>query len=215
MRSSAFVESLTPTIIRGLSVCIFVLAVCMQTMGQQTYKTFDKYEELYDSIFARSSDEFDVAKQEFSIDVRLRPSFSAPRQVSITRFRDGKFVAYFHKLANENESIDDQVNSLIRKGGSDDVKALSLLLKVSKTDIKVHGLLLNEINDFFRQTSFRKETRITLDGVGFDVWYVDAGNKIRLSLVGGEKFERGESPAITWVRNLFRILENSKRRKSS
>lgn len=198
--------------LRGLAGCIFVFAVSLQAEGQETYRTFGNFDELYATIFPRITDEFD-ANHEFAIDVRLRPSFSAPRQLTFSKDRNGKLTAYIYNLANENESIGDQVNSLIRRGVPDDVKTLSRQLKVSKTAIRDPEFLVIAVKDFFEKTSFRKETGYSLDGVGYDVWYVDSGNRIYLSLVGGEKFEKGESPVITWVRNLFRALDRSKRQK--
>ena len=54
---------------------------------------------------------------------------------------------------------------------------------------------------------------ISLDGVGYDVWYF-GGGKIRLwgegNSIDGKPLEN-EPPFIEWMREVFRIVESKKR----
>jgi hypothetical protein len=195
----------------GLTVCIVLFSISLQVKGQRKIKTLslDKYEELYNSIFPRISEEFDLKKHEYAIDVRLHPSFSAPQQVSIIKFQDGKLAVYIYKLADQKESLGDQIISLLQNGASNDIKTLAEQLKVGKTEIKKPDFLRPLVNDFFKRISLRKETRIWLDGVGYDVWYADSENKAYFSLSGSEKFEKKESPLITWARSLITKVEKA------
>lgn len=192
-------------------ILLFFLLMSTNAYGQQkVYSTLplDKYEGLYNTIFPKSTDLFSFNKHEFAIDIRIRPSFSAPAQVSIIKFRDGKFNVWIYKLANNKESLGDQVSVLLQSGVSSDIRTLSDKLNVIKKEIKNPEFLIPLIKDFHKKVTLKKGADISLDGVGFDIWYMDAGSKMFLSLNGGEEFEKGESSIITWARDLHKHLKN-------
>lgn len=161
-----------------------------------------KYNDLYDAIFPRATKSFDPMQAEYAIDVRVRPSFRAPSQISITKARDGKFIVRHYILSKEGISLAGQISSLLNSGADSSVESLSKKLGVVSTEYRTPSRLIPLIEGFFAPMTVPKTTSISLDGVGYDVWYIDSGSSVSISLAGGDEYENGEATLITWARRL-------------
>lgn len=71
-----------------LILTLLTLFFCQLNVNAQekTYSTLglDKYEELYNAMFPKLTNDFNK-EIEYAIDVRIRPSFGVPTQVSVIK----------------------------------------------------------------------------------------------------------------------------------
>src|SRR5690606_14528726 len=101
-----------PTQAVALTVCavlVFVTPHYGQTAVANPNKTSDVIERVLDLAFPRATTQFQFRDHEFALDVRFQPAFRAPVQVSILKPRDGRVRILRHTLANEAQSLGDQV----------------------------------------------------------------------------------------------------------
>lgn len=201
------------------TVLFFLIFTCsLNTYSQQVTPgpTFPraKYDDLYDLIFPKATKLFDALQDEYALDVRVRPSFRAPSHVQITKLRDGNFIVRLYTLSNENESLGSQIKSLLKMGVDNSIESLSKELHVVTKEYRTPMKLIPFINGFFAPINVPKTTSISLDGVGYDIWYVDSGSAVSYSLTGGDEYEKGEPSLISWARRLLKETRNLKRAKN-
>ena len=175
----------------------------------QTYTALsdDEYAKLYSLMFPLATEEFKELRSEFAIDVRVRPSFSAPYQISIVKGRHLPIRATAYEPLNREAPLSHHLSEFLRRGMRD-LNVIAASYQIQKREIQLSSKTARAIDEFFKPHKFPKDDRISLDGVGYDIWYVDSASRIELSLTGGEKFEANEPSMVTWVRNLAKSVES-------
>ena len=196
-----------------LVLAVIVVATIAGTVSSQDQGRIrqalplDKYDALYAAMFPNACDSFSPATQEYALDVRIRPSFRAPYQISIRKSsrRGAEIIQY--RLRNEREPLGEQVMRLLESGMAMEPATLALGLNIDKKEILAPSRQTqSSINAFFTRHSFPKRTGISLDGVGYDICYADGGSTIRTTFDGSEVFEFGEPSMVTWARKLASTL---------
>jgi hypothetical protein len=190
----------------GLVLMAVLLGSIHHVFGQQPTERIvlssEKIEEIYHLAFPRVTSTFDAVKDEFSLDVRISPSFRAPVQVSIVKRQDGTIFLTRYTLSNPSVSLSDQVFAMLERGEPSDAVHLSRGLNVVSRQTADARELNSILHSFFSRTRFPISREITLDGVGYQIWYIDSVSEVHFSHVGSERFERGEFPIITWARSI-------------
>ena len=176
----------------------------------QTYTALsdEEYAKLYSLMFPLASEKFKELDSEFAIDVRVRPSFSAPYQISIVKSRHLAIRVTKYEPLDREVSLGHHLSGFLRRGMRD-LNVIAESYQIQKREIQLSSKTARAIDEFFKPHRFPKDDRISLDGVGYDIWYVDSASKIELSLTGGEKFEANEPSMITWVRSLAKSVESN------
>lgn len=200
-------------IYRSVSAVLVVLVLSLPLFAQSENAkgaslSEAELKEIYDKCFPRASDAFDLMSVEFSIDILVDPSFRAPKQISIVMRRDGTIQLTFYTLSNDSMSLGEQVDAIIERGDPKDSTDLSRKLNVVRRQVADARELKPLITEFFTQARLRPSSNITLDGVGYEIWYVDSASKVYFSHLANEQFVRGEWPIITWARS---VMEKSAR----
>jgi len=175
--------------------------VTIQTPSRETMK------KIYDLAFPRLGPTFDPKIHEFIIDVLIDPSFHAPSQVSIVKYRDGRLIARRLDLRNRDEGLGDQVMSLIESHDREsDVKTLKLTetevvkaLNVIETKVRITRPFKEAVRRFFSCHTFKKETRYWLDGADYEIWYVDGGSELYFEHVESERPRASAPSLVIWA----------------
>jgi hypothetical protein len=94
-----------------------------------------------------------------------------------------------------------QLSDLLKEGVPHDPKLLAAKLQVMSRELDASPATKKAVNEFFENHRLKMEASLSLDGVGYDIWYVDSATTLELSLVGGEHFEKGEPSFVTWARD--------------
>lgn len=179
---------------------------CSLTVKAQDSKNVnlsaDKIIQITSLALPKASSNFNTFELEYVIDVMVHPSFRSPSLISLWKYRDGRLIAKRFDLANRNECLSDQLFKLTENSGSVTDETLIKQLNILETSIKVDGSFSQLVDSYFNKQSFGKETRITLDGVSYEIWYVDSGSKLHFSMIGTEKMVKTEPTLVTWARQI-------------
>lgn len=187
-----------------------ILLLISDSFGQtKTYQvpTDDEFDEIYEMIFPRKTSVFDATTQEFSLDIRVVPSFTSPVQLSIKKFRNGNFEIIRYDLSTRNLPLFEQLIALPNYGQEKDYLTLAKGLKIESKVPQNLQAIKTRLKTFFQNTEFRRETNFFLDGVSYEVWYVDNGSRFHFEQIAGEMYERGESKLVTFARKIMAISE--------
>jgi hypothetical protein len=163
--------------------------------------------EIYDVIFPKFSERIDFKSSEYSIDVRIDPSFGSPSQLSLIKHRDGAVEMIRFDFLNRKESLFEQLITLPEYGQVNDFKFLAKKLKVERKEPKNTRLIKLLINTFFNNTSFRKNGDLSLDGNHFEIWYKDAGSTFYFSQSINQQYDSSESKLVTFGRKIMKMSE--------
>jgi hypothetical protein len=158
--------------------------------------------ELLDFIFPKAVEKFDGNTNEFSIDIRINPSFQSPMQISITKNIKGDIYAHKYSFVDKSKPIFEQLIVLDNYGKTSEIKELGKNLKLKKEEIVKKKLLQSLVAKFFSPHKFQKQDGLNLDGTFYEIWYVDNLSKFYFSQSGSDKFEKDESTLITFAREI-------------
>jgi hypothetical protein len=172
--------------------------------GQSNNLSIREYRELHDVMFPRASNQFSERDSEFAMDIRVRPSFKAPYQVSVVKPKGLPVRLVKFDLANRQVPLGEQIFALLDAGTAREIKAIADRLRVESRQISPSVKIMHALNGFFLPHKFPRDTRVSLDGVGYDISYVDAATRIDVSLTGGEVHEANEASMLTWARKFLR-----------
>ena len=189
---------------------VILLSGHVLVVQSQTYQapTNEEWDAIYRVIFPKVSDSFDARTQEYAMDLRIAPSFRAPSQLSIVKFRTGDLVITRYDVKNRELPIFEQLIALPDYRADPDYAVLAKSLAVEKRSPANVSSIIGHLRSFFNNTGFRTEKNFSLDGVFYEVWYEDTGSKFYFGQSGEEKYDPKESKRIT---NIRKVMESSEK----
>ena len=171
-----------------------------------------EYEALFAKLFPMFTDKFDTRDDEFAIDIRIRPSFGPTKQVSLKLKRSGGLEILLYTTKSD-EPVSHQARRILDDNPIATVEQVANAIGTRVQEIDGSPALRNRVRKFFATFRIRPENRVSLDGVGYDITYVDSGKRLTFSIDGSEVAEQGESPLVGWSRGFLADVEASARRR--
>jgi len=179
----------------------------LSAFGQQTKvvqtPTRGEWDRIYDVIFPRGSKTFKPLKHEFAFDIRVDRPFQAPSQLSIVKFRNGGFEIYRYDMTDRSRSLFTQLMDLRESAPTKEYEGLARELAVEKHVPEKLPFIEAKTLDLFSCLGFTTQKDIMLDGTSLEMWYVDSGTNFYFQQSTTEARKTGESPLITYAREMM------------
>jgi len=194
------------TVINSIIFQLILAAFSIGTMGQDgtvRIPTEDEFIEIYNVIFPLASNRFSPTSDYFALDIRMEPSYRAPSQLSILKRENGHLEVLRYDFVNSETSLFEQIIKLPQFGKVKSYRELAKELKINRKQIRTGIDFEKQVDEFLLHTLFERRTDFLLDGVTFQVWYVDRGTKFHFEQTGSEEFNPKESKIVSFLRKLM------------